>query len=411
MTSSDKPDNVDASAETTREERAVVTAAPGADAEPASGAEVTSSGGDSGKPKNGGKPAGGDKPRPAQPEASAPTVVTALPSKGTLPKVTPKPAAPASAPAASAAASPAAPVSPTAVSSAGVPSAGAPAASSAEGAEVTSSAPPPWQRVATDNQYAKEHTETPAPATPAAPVPTTGFVGTGSPSEETTRFSDWGYQRSPRSDGYSKSSADAADALASHYPPAVAGTAAPSMFAAAAGKSGVQPEARPGNDPSGRTTVNMAAPPPPAAPAPAAQRPAGTTGLNAPTALRRPGRGPRRASLQVKRVDPWSVLKLAFVLSVALFFVWLVAVGVLYGVLDGMGVWDRVNGTYNEFAQNTASGSSGPLITASRVFGIAAIIGAINIVLFTALATVGSFVYNVSADLAGGLEITLAERE
>jgi amino acid permease len=106
------------------------------------------------------------------------------------------------------------------------------------------------------------------------------------------------------------------------------------------------------------------------------------------------------------------VLKLAFVLSVALFFVWLVAVGVLYGVLDGMGVWDRVNGTYSEFAQNTSAGSSSsPLITASRVFGIAAIIGAINIVLFTALATVGSFVYNVSADLAGGLEITLAERE
>ena len=58
----------------------------------------------------------------------------------------------------------------------------------------------------------------------------------------------------------------------------------------------------------------------------------------------------------MRRVDPWSVLKLAFVLSVALFFVWLVAVGVLYGVLDGMGVWDRVNGTYNEFAQNNTSG-------------------------------------------------------
>jgi hypothetical protein len=385
VTSPDKPDNVDASAESTREERAVVTAAPSVDAEPASGAEVKSATSGAGD-KTGGKPAGGDKPRPAQPEASAPTVVTALPSKGTLPKVNPT-----STPSAASAASTSAPTS----------------TSSSEGSDVTSSAPPPWQRVATDNQYAAEHAEVADSA-----APTTGFVGTGSPSEETTRFSDWGYQRSPRSDGYSRSSADAADALASHYPPVVSGTAAPSMFAAAAGQSGVQAEARPGNDPSGRTTVNMAAPPPPpAAPTPAAQRPAGTTGLNAPTALRRPGRGPRRASLQVKRVDPWSVLKLAFVLSVALFFVWLVAVGVLYGVLDGMGVWDRVNGTYNEFAQNTASGSSGPLITASRVFGIAAIIGAINIVLFTALATVGSFVYNVSADLAGGLEITLAERE
>ncbi|MGH3437834.1 MAG: DUF3566 domain-containing protein, partial [Sciscionella sp.] len=129
-----------------------------------------------------------------------------------------------------------------------------------------------------------------------------------------------------------------------------------------------------------------------------------------PSALRRPGRGPRRASLQVKRVDPWSVLKLALVLSVALFFVWLVAVGVLYGVLDGMGVWDKLNGTYSDLV-SSSHGGGGPLISVGRVFGVAAIVGVINIILFTALATVGAFVYNVSADLAGGLEVTLAERE
>ncbi|GAA3860352.1 DUF3566 domain-containing protein [Saccharothrix violaceirubra] len=127
-------------------------------------------------------------------------------------------------------------------------------------------------------------------------------------------------------------------------------------------------------------------------------------------AARRPGRGPRRASLQIKRVDPWSVLKLALVLGVALFFVWLVAVGVLYGVLDGMGVWDKINNTANDLLQGNES-SGDPLISAGRVFGVSAIVGAVNIVLFTALATVGAFVYNVSADLAGGLEVTLSERD
>ncbi len=105
------------------------------------------------------------------------------------------------------------------------------------------------------------------------------------------------------------------------------------------------------------------------------------------------------------------MLKLALVLSIALFFVWLVAVGVLYGVLNGMGVWEQLNGTYDDLVQGGASADSEPLISAGRVFGVAAIIGAVNIVLMTALATVAAFIYNVSADLAGGLEITLSERE
>ncbi len=139
---------------------------------------------------------------------------------------------------------------------------------------------------------------------------------------------------------------------------------------------------------------------------------AGTRGRPAPTALRRPGRGPRRASLQVKRFDPWSVLKLSLVLGVALFFVWLVAVGLLYTVLDGMGVWDKLNGTYTSLVSGEGADSSvDPLISAGRVFGVAAIFGAINIVLLSALATVSAFIYNVSADLAGGLEVTLSERE
>ncbi|MEB3370705.1 DUF3566 domain-containing protein [Saccharopolyspora mangrovi] len=128
------------------------------------------------------------------------------------------------------------------------------------------------------------------------------------------------------------------------------------------------------------------------------------------TSARRPSRGPRRASLQVKRLDPWSVLKLALVLSVALFFVWMIAVAVLYGVLDGMGVWEQLNGTFTELTQPDDAVNE-PLISAGRVFGVASIIGAINIVLITALATVAAFIYNVAADFAGGIEITLSERE
>ncbi|HEY6747105.1 MAG TPA: DUF3566 domain-containing protein [Mycobacteriales bacterium] len=94
-------------------------------------------------------------------------------------------------------------------------------------------------------------------------------------------------------------------------------------------------------------------------------------------------------------------------LAVAMFFVWLVAIGVLYGVLDGMGVFDQINGLYDEVSGSGANS----LFSPGLVLGTAAIIGAVNIVLFTALATIGAFVYNICADLVGGIEVTLAERD
>ena len=115
----------------------------------------------------------------------------------------------------------------------------------------------------------------------------------------------------------------------------------------------------------------------------------------------------RRARLLVRHVDPWSTLKFSFVLAVAMFFVWLVAIGVLYGVLDGMGVFEQINGLYDEVSGN--GGDS--LFSPGLVLGTAALVGVVNIVLFTALATIGSFVYNICSDLVGGIEITLAEKD
>jgi Transmembrane domain of unknown function (DUF3566) len=51
------------------------------------------------------------------------------------------------------------------------------------------------------------------------------------------------------------------------------------------------------------------------------------------------------------------------------------------------------------------------VVTGSLVFGGAIIIGAVNIVLFIAMSTIGAMVYNLCADLVGGAEVTLSERE
>lgn len=251
-------------------------------------------------------------------------------------------------------------------------------------------ATPPWQRVAKDEGNGSAPASPAPAATPAPAAPS----ASAAPSGQSAQSSDSGSEAT----------------VAEKWPVATETTQAQP----AAAPPPVQYDHNPpsGEQPlaTGSATARLFGGDSGEAPS-AAARPGGGK-RPTPTALRRPGRGPRRASLQIKRFDPWSVLKLSLVLGVAMFFVWLVAVGVLYTVLDGMGVWEKLNGTYTSLVQGEGTTTAAePLISAGRVFGIAAIIGAINIVLLSALATVSAFIYNVSADLAGGLEVTLSERE
>ncbi|AHH14836.1 hypothetical protein NONO_c00130 [Nocardia nova SH22a] len=117
---------------------------------------------------------------------------------------------------------------------------------------------------------------------------------------------------------------------------------------------------------------------------------------------------PLRATVQVRHIDPWSTLKVSLVISVAMFFVWMLAVGFLYIVLSGMGVWDRLNSTFTDMVNDNNS-SATTIIDAGSVFGYAAVVGLINVVLFTALSTVGVFIYNQCTDLVGGVQVTLAD--
>ncbi|MFC9874513.1 DUF3566 domain-containing protein [Nocardia salmonicida] len=135
---------------------------------------------------------------------------------------------------------------------------------------------------------------------------------------------------------------------------------------------------------------------------------AGTVSPAVPVAIAAAASGePLRATVQIRRIDPWSTLKITLVISVALFFVWMLAVGLLYIVLAGMGVWDNLDNSLGEMLN--PEGNSSSLIDAGTVFGYAGVIGLINVVLFTALATVGVFIYNQCCDLVGGIQVTLAD--
>jgi len=141
-----------------------------------------------------------------------------------------------------------------------------------------------------------------------------------------------------------------------------------------------------------------------------AQAPSPTVAAPAQTATAPRPVGPRRARLLVTRLDPWSVMKTAFMLSVSIGIVLLMSTALLWWTLDVTGVFAAIGRTIDDVA---GSGSSSfdflSFVGFSRIMGIALVLTAIEIVLGSALATLFAFLYNLSVGLTGGLEVTLSE--
>ncbi|GAA4224508.1 Flp pilus assembly pilin Flp [Streptosporangium album] len=128
-----------------------------------------------------------------------------------------------------------------------------------------------------------------------------------------------------------------------------------------------------------------------------------------------PSRSPRKAHLVLRRIEPWSAMKFSFVVSLVCFVVLFVAVAVLYMVLSGLGVFDSIVQAVNQLT--TADGKSTSSVDVASWFepvpilGYTALIGAVNVVLITALSTLGSVIYNIASELVGGVEVTFSEAE
>jgi hypothetical protein len=124
-------------------------------------------------------------------------------------------------------------------------------------------------------------------------------------------------------------------------------------------------------------------------------------------------RSARQAHLTIARVEPWSVMKFSFVVSLVAFVILFVAVTVLYGVLSGLGVFDSLQRVVASItsSQGSAGVNAKAWFSASKVLGYTALLGSFNIVLITAMATIGSVVYNLTSRLVGGVEVTLRETE
>ncbi len=120
----------------------------------------------------------------------------------------------------------------------------------------------------------------------------------------------------------------------------------------------------------------------------------------------------RKARLRLSRLDPWSVMKTSFLFSIAAGIMLVVAVYAVWTVLSTSQLFDSVN----ELVRAVVSrpGDTTPFrlqeyVNTQKVMGVTSLIAVVDVLIFTALATLGSFLYNLAATMLGGLEVTLAE--
>nr|WP_269151191.1 DUF3566 domain-containing protein [Spelaeicoccus albus] len=136
-------------------------------------------------------------------------------------------------------------------------------------------------------------------------------------------------------------------------------------------------------------------------------------GKTASGGVKTPGRpaGPRKVKLTVSKVDPWSVMKLSFLLSVALGIAMVVATFVIWVVLDRAGVFDTISTALSEIAggESSASQTITSMFELGRVISIATVLAIVDIILITAISTLVSLLYNLGSTLVGGLGLTLTD--
>ncbi|HKU09745.1 DUF3566 domain-containing protein [Sinomonas sp.] len=182
----------------------------------------------------------------------------------------------------------------------------------------------------------------------------------------------------------------------------------------------VSPSSAAGYQPRGTQAPTTSGAPRPAAAAPgSAQRPAGARPAQRPPLGGAPTQGlvrpapkakQRRARLLVSKVDPWSVLKMAFLLSVALGIVTVVASIVLWMVLDVTGIFDKINGLLGQVAGSESGGFDLKKVASlGQVASFATIIAVVNVVLLTALSMLAAVLYNIASALVGGVGVTLTD--
>ncbi|HAY43479.1 MAG TPA: hypothetical protein DCY59_07975 [Micrococcaceae bacterium] len=169
-----------------------------------------------------------------------------------------------------------------------------------------------------------------------------------------------------------------------------------------------------GNRPTGARPAPTGQPRPaggPARPGTGAPRPTGQRPPQAQDRLVRPAPKAkvRKARLLASKVEPFSVLKLAFLLSVAFGVITVVASVAIWALLDLTGTFDSFNQLMRDAIGAEGTFDLRDVLSLGQVASYATIIAVVNVVVISVLSMLGAVLYNIAASLVGGVGVTLTD--
>ncbi|HYH28722.1 MAG TPA: DUF3566 domain-containing protein [Actinomycetota bacterium] len=114
----------------------------------------------------------------------------------------------------------------------------------------------------------------------------------------------------------------------------------------------------------------------------------------------------RRIRVSVRKISPWSVLRISLVFYFCLMLVILFGLGILYVMLNSIGVLDSIA----ELLGSVGFGDGTFEFNAGSIFRTLFLIGFITVIVGSVFTAFLAFLYNLISDLVGGIELTLVER-
>ena len=113
----------------------------------------------------------------------------------------------------------------------------------------------------------------------------------------------------------------------------------------------------------------------------------------------------RRVTRVIRDIDPWSVFKVGLVFNLVLYLVAIIAAVLLWSVASATGTVDNIERFMESFGWESFSFNGWQLFRSLTVLGL------MVAVLLTGVWVLAVTVFNLIADLVGGVQVTVLEQE